>query len=57
MYDHRTATASGLEDRREAIGFYSVPTASGGRFQLYASHGLSDGSPDWGAGVAISAGF
>lgn len=57
MYDQRTSIARGLEDRREAVGFYSLPTASGGRFQVYASHGLSDGSPDWGAGVAVSTGF
>ena len=57
MYEHRTATADGLDDRRDAVGFYSLRTASGGRFQVYASHGLSDGSPDWGAGVSVSAGF
>lgn len=57
MYEHRTATANGLDDRREAVGFYSLPTPSGGRFQLYASRGLSDGSPDWGAGIAISTGL
>ena len=57
MYDHRTASADGLDDRRDAIGFYSLPTASGGRFQVYASHGLSDGSPEWGVGVSISTGF
>ncbi|MEG3183427.1 transporter [Novilysobacter erysipheiresistens] len=57
MYEHRTAAASGLGDRREAVGFYSLPTTSGGRLQVYASHGLSDGGPDWGAGIAVSAGF
>ncbi|MEG3191970.1 transporter [Lysobacter sp. D1-1-M9] len=57
MYDHRTASASGLDDRRDAIAFFSLPNASGGRMQLYASRGLSDGSPEWGAGIALSTGF
>jgi hypothetical protein len=57
MYEQRSALVDQLEGRRDATAFYSLPTASGGRFKLYASHGLSDGSPDWGAGVAVSAGF
>jgi hypothetical protein len=57
MYEHRTATARGLDARRDVIAFYSVPTTGIGRFQLYASRGLSDASPDWGAGIAVSAGF
>lgn len=57
MYDHRTAVASGLDDRRDAVAFYSLPNASGGRIQLHASRGLSDGSPDWGAGISVSTGF
>lgn len=57
MYEQRSALVDPLDGRREATAFYSLPTASGGRFKLYASHGLSDGSPDWGAGVAVSTGF
>lgn len=55
MVEFRSATVSGLDDRRDLIGFFSLP-ASGGKFQLYASRGLSDSSPDWGVGVAISSG-
>ena len=57
MFEHRTASVSGREDRREATLFYALPNASGGRLQVYARHGLTDGSPDWGAGVSISRGF
>lgn len=56
-YDHRQSAASGFDDRQEMTGFYSVPTGNNGRFQVYALKGLSDGSPDWGAGVSFSAGF
>lgn len=57
VYEQRSALVQQLDGRRDATAFYSLPTASGGRFKLYASRGLSDGSPDWGAGVAVSAGF
>lgn len=57
MYEHRTATTSGLDDRRDLVAFYNVPTTGNGRFQVYASGGQSDGSPDWGAGISISTGF
>lgn len=57
MYEHRTAASSDRDDRRDATVFYAHPTVSGGRVQVYASHGFSDGGPDWGAGVAISRGF
>lgn len=57
MLDHRDSTSSAFDDRREVIGFYNLGTGTGHRLQLYASHGLTDGSPDWGAGVAISTGF
>lgn len=57
MYEHRTASSRGRDDRRDATLFYAHPTASGGRLQVYASHGFTDGGPEWGAGVAISRGF
>lgn len=57
MYEQRSALVDLVDGRRDATAFYSLPTAGGGRFKVYASHGLSDGSPDWGAGVAVSAGF
>lgn len=54
LYEHRSATVSSLEPRRDLIGFVNLPSAGNGRLQLYISHGLSDSSPDWGVGVAIS---
>lgn len=56
MYDYREAASSRFDDRQELMGFLSRST-DGGRFQLYASRGLSDGSPDWGAGVSFARGF
>lgn len=56
MVEFRSATVSGLDDRRDLIGFYNLPTSGGRQFQVYASRGLSDSSPDWGVGVAISSG-
>lgn len=56
MVDHRTATNSAFDDRRDLIGFYTRQTQGQGRVQLYVSHGLSDGSPDWGVGLAIGSG-
>ena len=57
MVNWRSAAASERDDRRDATVFYTLPTRGSGRFQFYASRGLSDASPDWGAGVAISTGF
>lgn len=57
MFEHRTSSVSGREDRREATVFYALPNASGGRLQVYARHGFTDGSPEWGAGISISRGF
>jgi hypothetical protein len=56
LYEHRSASFSSLEPRRDLIGFVNLPSAGNGRFQLYVSHGLSDSSPDWGVGIAISSG-
>lgn len=56
LYNWREAASAGFDDRSEVTGFYGVP-AGAGRVQLYATHGLSDGSPDWGAGVSYSHGF
>lgn len=57
MYDWREAASDGADDRSELTGFWSVPAGDGGRFQLYAVKGLSDGSPDWGAGVSFTQAF
>ena len=57
MYDWRAAASDGADDRSEITGFYSFPTGDASELQVYASKGLSDGSPDWGAGVNFTAGF
>lgn len=51
MYDYRESASSNFDDRSEVTAFYSAPTTAGNRFQIYALAGLSDGSPDFGAGV------
>lgn len=56
MYQHRTAATNSLDARRDVVGFFNFPTTSERKVQLYASHGLSDSSPDWGVGFAISSG-
>ena len=57
MYDWRQAATDEAAERSEVTGFYSLPAGATNRIQLYATKGLSDGSPDWGAGVAFTAGF
>lgn len=57
MYDWRQAASSGFDDRSEVTGFYSFGADPANRFQLYATAGLSDGSPDWGGGISYSHGF
>lgn len=57
MYDWRQAASDDSDDRSELIGFYGFGAGAGGRMQLYASGGLSDGSPDWGAGLSYTHGF
>lgn len=57
MYDYRQPTSETADDRSEVTGFYSLPAGESGKVQLYATKGLTDGSPDWGAGVSFSAGF
>ncbi|GAB3380463.1 transporter [Lysobacter fragariae] len=57
MYDWRQAASDGSDDRSEITGFYSLPTSEASKLQVYATKGLSDGSPDWGGGVNFTAGF
>ena len=57
MYDWRQAASDGADDRSELTGFYSVKAGDADKFQLYATKGLSDGSPDWGGGVSYSHAF
>ncbi len=57
VYDWRQAATEGRDDRSELTGFYSTRAGERGKVQVYASAGLSDGSPDWGAGVNFTTGF
>jgi hypothetical protein len=57
FYDWREAASVAADDRSELTGFYSVPAGDRAKLQLYAVKGLSDGSPDWGAGLSLSADF
>lgn len=57
MYDYRQPTSEAADDRSEVTGFYSFPTSDTSKMQVYATKGLTDGSPDWGAGLSFSAGF
>ena len=57
VYDWRQAASSSFEDRSELTGFYSFGGASPNRFQLYATAGLSEGSPNWGGGISYSRRF
>ena len=57
MYDYRQPTSEAADDRSEVTGFYSFPTSDASKMQIYATKGLSDGSPDWGAGVNFTTGF
>ena len=54
MYDWRQAASDGADDRSELTGFYSIKAGAADKVQLYATKGLADGSPDWGAGVSYS---
>lgn len=57
VYDWREAASKSFDDRSEVTGFYSFGGASPNRFQVYAIAGLSDGSPDWGGGIAYTRKF
>jgi hypothetical protein len=54
MYDWRAAASDTADDRSEITGFYSLRSGESTKWQFYATKGLSDGSPDWGAGIALS---
>lgn len=57
MYDWREAATVEADERSEITGFYSLPAGETNRVQVYATKGLSEGSPEWGAGVSFTAGF
>ncbi len=54
-YDYREATSALAEDGREIFGAFSAPLG-GANWTLYGSVGLSDGSPDFGAGLMLTFG-
>ncbi|GAB2512892.1 transporter [Lysobacter humi (ex Lee et al. 2017)] len=55
--DWREAVTRTTGARREATGFYSRPVGKKSDVQVFASKGMGDGSPDWGAGVGVNIGF
>jgi hypothetical protein len=57
MYDYRQPTSGDADDRSEVTGFFTFPTSEASKMQLYATTGLTEGSPDWGAGLSFTAGF
>ena len=57
MYDWRAAASDTADDRSELTGFYSIKSGDAAKWQLYATKGLSDGSPEWGAGVSLTYAF
>src|SRR5688572_1032409 len=57
MYDYRQAASDDSDDRSEVIGFYGFGAGADGKMQLYGSAGLSDGSPEWGAGLSYTHAF
>ena len=57
MYDYRQAASDDSDDRSELIGFYGFGAGADSKMQLYGSAGLSDGSPEWGAGLSYTHAF
>lgn len=57
LYNWRESPSSLTDERSEVTGFVTLPGGERNQFQLYATKGFSDGSPDWGAGVTFTAGF
>lgn len=57
IYDYRERISRVSEPRREATAYYSLKVSEAARLQSYVLAGFSDGSPDWGAGVALKYGF
>lgn len=53
FYDYRESAIIGNESIQEVSGFVSRRFNENWRFQFYALAGLTDSSPDWGAGVKI----
>lgn len=54
IFDYREAAVPGADALRELTFFVSFANGNGMSFQPYLLGGLSDSSPDWGAGVMVS---
>lgn len=54
VYEWRESPSTFFENRRDVSVFYGRPMADTSRVQLYVTRGLTDGSPDWGAGASFS---
>lgn len=54
MYDWRQAASADSDDRSEVTGFFTTPTGEASKLQVYGTAGLSDGSPQWAAGVSFT---
>lgn len=55
--DWREALTRTTEARRDATGFYARPVGKASEVQVFAGKGMSDGSPEWSAGVGLTVGF
>lgn len=53
FYDYRESAIIGNDSIQEISGFVSRRFSQNWRFQFYALAGLTDSSPDWGAGFKI----
>ncbi|HEY5657368.1 MAG TPA: hypothetical protein VIY27_06225 [Myxococcota bacterium] len=52
-YDFREAAVTGVENAHELVPYVSLRLGRHVRLEPYAVAGLSDASPDWGAGVTL----
>jgi hypothetical protein len=53
FYDYSESAISGNDALREVTGLISHRISDDWRLQVYAMTGLTDSSPDWGAGVTV----
>lgn len=53
FFDYRESAITGNDSIQEVSGFLSQRFNENWRFQFYALAGLTDSSPDWGAGIKI----
>lgn len=57
VYEWRESPSTFFDDRSDLSAFYGRQMSDASRMQLYVTKGLSDGSPDWGAGVSFTSSF